>query len=82
MRSYGALSSPPRNCKIPYTSAAAAADTLSDPTWPRTRQRDQLVAGGGHARAQAAPLGAQHQHHAARVVGRVVGHRARPASAP
>ena len=35
--SYGALSRVlPRNCKIPYTSAAAAVATLSEPTRPRT----------------------------------------------
>ena len=35
MASYGPLSTPGgRKCKIPYTSAAAAAETLSEPTFP------------------------------------------------
>ena len=56
-----------------YTRAAAAVDTLSEPTRPRTGRRHELVAERAHARAQATSLGAQDEHHAARVVGPVVG---------
>ena len=59
--SYGALSSPSR-CKISYSRTAAAALTLSDSTSPAQRQRDELVAGRGDARAQAPALRAEHEH--------------------
>ena len=73
--SYESLSRPlRRNCKIPYTSAAAAVETLSEPTFPRIGSDDELVAGLRHARAQPASLRAEHQHHPPAVVGAVVGH--------
>ena len=64
-----------RKCKIPYTSAAAAVDTLSEPTLPRTGRETSSSQASRHPRAQPAPLRAEHQHHPPAVVGR--GRRAR-----
>ena len=58
-----------RFCKIPYSSAAAAALTLSDSMRPRSGSATSCVARGGDARAQAPALGAEDEHDAPAVVG-------------
>ena len=73
--SYGALSRAPRRCKMPYTSAAAAVVTLSEPTRPRIGSATTSSQAARHAVAGRSPRSPAPAPRGP-VVGRVVGHGA------
>ena len=67
-----------RECKIPYSSAAAAALTFSEPIRPRIGSATSPSQAPATRGRSPAPLRAEHEHCAAAPVGLGVRHGARP----